>query len=124
MLRKCIKGAHRKHRLNFHFFRITKDVLLQNETFKAEQLKLWYDDKSGLYSAAPRTLSIAAPTDLLSKDRITSLINDAKRDIDKYASDYANGNSDLEKGIKAQHEIALDLYEKDKQGVVELNVGK
>jgi hypothetical protein len=85
---------------------------------------MWYQNRSGLYSAAPRTLALTAPSDLLPKDRITSLIDDARKNIDMYASKYANGNSKLAQGIKAQHQISLDLYEQDKQLPSELNLGK
>ncbi|KAF9443599.1 GMC oxidoreductase [Macrolepiota fuliginosa MF-IS2] len=87
-----------------------------------EQLDLWYKSRSGLYSAAPRTLGLAAAFDLLSKDRVSELVNNARRDIDKYAFQYANGNDALQQGIKAQHEIALDLYDQDQQAPIELNV--
>lgn len=101
---------------------ITKDVLANNETFKAEQLALWEENRTGLYSAAPRAIGLAAPTDLLPKDRISSLLNEARRNLDKYATEFANGNDALREGIKAQHQIALDLYEKDEQIPIELNI--
>jgi hypothetical protein len=40
-----------------------------------------------------------------------------------YASKYANGNSKLAQGIRAQHQISLDLYEQDEQLPSELNLG-
>ncbi|XP_006460556.1 hypothetical protein AGABI2DRAFT_67857 [Agaricus bisporus var. bisporus H97] len=39
-----------------------------------------------------------------------------------YASKYANGNNKLEQGIKVQHQISLDLYERDEQLPSELNL--
>jgi len=50
-------------------------------------------------------------------------VHDAKRDIQHYARLFSNGNKDLAKGIQAQHEIALKLWEQDKIAPVELNVG-
>ncbi|KAF9443534.1 GMC oxidoreductase [Macrolepiota fuliginosa MF-IS2] len=101
---------------------ITKDALRLNDTFRQEQLDLWYKSRSGLYSAAPRALALAAASDLLSKDRINDLVSNARRDLDKYASEYANGNDALQQGIKAQHEIALDFYDQDQQIPIEFNV--
>ncbi|KAF9444097.1 GMC oxidoreductase [Macrolepiota fuliginosa MF-IS2] len=101
---------------------ITKDILGLNDAFKQEQLDLWYKNRTGLYSAAPRTLGLAATSVLLSKGRINDAVNNAKRDLDKYASQYANGNDALQQGIKAQHVIALSLYAQDQQAPVELNV--
>lgn len=52
-----------------------------------------------------------------------SLLQDAKRDIGHYATLFSNGNENLAKGIQAQHEIALRLWEENKIGPVELNLG-
>ncbi|KXN82647.1 Alcohol dehydrogenase [acceptor] [Leucoagaricus sp. SymC.cos] len=100
---------------------ITKDVLRSNESFRKEQVTLWEESRTGLYSAAPRTIGLAAASDLLSTDHIKQLLNDARRDLDKYASQFANGNEALQNGIKAQHQSALDLYDQDEQIPVELN---
>ncbi|KAF9445548.1 GMC oxidoreductase [Macrolepiota fuliginosa MF-IS2] len=101
---------------------VTRDILRLNDTFRQEQLNLWCKSRSGLYSAAPRTLGLAATSDLVSEDRISVLVRNARRDLDKYASEYANGNGALQQGIKAQHEITLDFYDQDQQLPIELNV--
>lgn len=116
--------SHRNVSSDIIHFRLTKDVLHQNQAFADEQLDMWHQNRSGLYSAAPRTLALTVPSDLLPKDRITDLINNARNNIDVYASKYANGNSKLEQGIKVQHQISLDLYERDEQLPSELNLGK
>ncbi|KAJ3566881.1 hypothetical protein NP233_g6722 [Leucocoprinus birnbaumii] len=101
---------------------ITKDVLASNGNFQQEQLALWEKNRTGLYSAAPRTIGLAGTTDLLPRDRITPLLTEARRDLDRYATEFANGNDALRKGIKAQHQIVLSLYEKDHEIPIELNV--
>lgn len=111
------------HFLYSSLFRITKDALKVNESFMKDQLDLWNGDRTGFYSAAPRTLGLASASDLLSKEVITNLVDGAKRDIDRYATEFANGNSQLQQGIRAQHQIALDFYESDHQLPVEFNIG-
>ncbi|TFK22633.1 alcohol oxidase [Coprinopsis marcescibilis] len=100
----------------------TKDVLLQNSTFSDEQVALWNANRTGFYSAAPRTLSIVAPSTVLNSTQISSLVSRAKKNLQHYATIYSNGNQDLQKGIVAQHQIMLDLYEKDQSGLLEINV--
>ncbi|KAJ7208131.1 alcohol oxidase [Mycena rebaudengoi] len=88
---------------------LTKDVLLLNLTFAAEQRTLWFKNRTGLYSAAPRSLSIAAPSDTFTKSQMAALIAEAQSDCNlvNYAEQFSNGNPALAKGIAAQHRLAL-----------------
>ncbi|EJD35577.1 alcohol oxidase [Auricularia subglabra TFB-10046 SS5] len=100
---------------------ITKDVLAANPAFAEQQLALWHKNRTGLYSAAPRSLSLAAPSDLFDTNKLKSLLDNARRNLNDYASQFSNGNTALAKGIAAQHNIALDLYASNKQLPMELN---
>lgn len=69
-------------------------------------------------SAAPRTLGLAAASNLLPKDCITELINEAGQDIEQHAAQFANGNSALQKGIEVQHGMVLESCERDEAAQV------
>jgi len=77
----------------------------------------------GVLSACPRSLGLAAASDLFAESQLTSLLQDAKSNVEHYATLFSNGNPDLAKGIQAQHEIALRIWEQDKIAPVEMNVG-
>jgi len=68
-------------------------------------------------------LGLAAASDLFSESQLTSLLQDAKSNIEHYAMLFSNGNADLAKGIQTQHEISLRIWEEDKIAPVEMNVG-
>ena len=68
-------------------------------------------------------MGLAAASDLFAESQLTSLLQDAKSNIKHYATLFSNGNKDLAKGIQAQHEIALRIWEEDKIAPVEMNVG-
>ncbi|KAF5371664.1 hypothetical protein D9758_003587 [Tetrapyrgos nigripes] len=101
---------------------LTKDVLNLNPTFAQQQLDQWFENRTGLYSAAPRSLSIAAPSDVFKQSQLNSLLDDAKKNLHSFATQFSNGNPSLAKGIEAQHRIALELYRQDKELPLEINV--
>ncbi|KAF7345195.1 Alcohol oxidase [Mycena sanguinolenta] len=100
---------------------LTKDALLLNPAFAAEQLALWYQNRTGLYSAAPRSLGIAAPSDVFTRAQLNTLIAEAKGNLTKFAVQFSNGNPAFAKGIAAQHNIALSLYKRNKELPLEMN---
>ncbi|KZV82340.1 alcohol oxidase [Exidia glandulosa HHB12029] len=100
---------------------ITKDVLASNPAFAAQQLAQWFHNRTGLYSNAPRSLSLAAPSNLFSAGELTPLLAAARGNLTFFATQFANGNSALAKGIAAQHNAALALYARNKQLLMELN---
>jgi hypothetical protein len=77
----------------------------------------------GFYSAVPRSLGIAAPSDIFSPGQLATLIAQAQSNLTFYAEQYSNGNPALAKGIEAQHQIALALYQRNKQLPLEMNAG-
>ncbi|KAJ8078273.1 hypothetical protein PM082_000479 [Marasmius tenuissimus] len=102
---------------------ITTDILQQNPPFAQEQLNLWNENRTGMYSAAyGRTLGIIPPLKVFEKSALDALVKDARANITAYATRYANGNKGLVKGIEAQHEIALKLFEEDRNGPLEMNL--
>ncbi|KAJ7628048.1 alcohol oxidase [Mycena polygramma] len=100
---------------------LTKDALSLNPAFAAEQLALWYTNRTGLYSAAPRSLSMAAPSNIFTPTQLSALIADAEANLTHFAVQFSNGNPALAKGIAAQHTIALSLYKHDKALPLEIN---
>ncbi|KAJ6582713.1 alcohol oxidase [Mycena vulgaris] len=100
---------------------LTKDALLLNPTFAAEQQALWFKNRTGLYSAVPRSLGIAAPSDIFTPGQLNTLIAQAQANLTHFAEQFSNGNPALAKGIAAQHKIALALYQKDKELPLEMN---
>ncbi|KAJ6486976.1 alcohol oxidase [Mycena sanguinolenta] len=100
---------------------LTKDALLLNPAFAAEQLALWYKNRTGLYSAAPRSLGIAAPSDVFTPAQLNTLIAEAEANLTHFAIQFSNGNAALAKGIAAQHNIALSLYKRNKELPLEMN---
>ncbi|KAF8591679.1 GMC oxidoreductase [Ramaria rubella] len=101
---------------------LTKDQLKLNATFAAEQQALWFQNRTGLLSAAPRSLGIAAPSDIFNATHLRSLLSSARSNLTQTAFQYSNGQPKLAKGIKAQLEMALDLYERGKELPLEMNL--
>ncbi|KAF9257212.1 alcohol oxidase [Marasmius fiardii PR-910] len=102
---------------------VTSDLLVQDPDFAQQQLDLWFKNRTGLYSAATgRTLTIVPPSQIFSDSELENLINEAKTNISRFAREFSNGNADLEKGIEAQHKLALELYASDKAGPLEINL--
>ncbi|KAJ7611468.1 alcohol oxidase [Mycena rosella] len=100
---------------------LTKDALLLNPAFAAEQQALWFKNRTGLYSAIPRSLGIAAPSDVFTPSQLNTLIAQAQANLTQFAEQFSNGNPALAKGIAAQHKIALTLYQMDKELPLEMN---
>ena len=126
--------------LTFFSIRITKDRLHLNQTYAQEQLGLWFanrtgnvfivlqrlsasDISAGAYSAVPRSLGIAAPTDVFNSSQLQLLIDQARRNLNQTAIEYSNGNPKLAKGIEELLKKALELYEKGTELPLELNLG-
>lgn len=101
---------------------LTKDALLLNSAFAAEQQALWFQNRTGLYSANPRSLGIAAPSDVFTPTELKTLLEQAQVNLTRFAEEFSNGNPALAKGIAAQHKIALELYQQDKELPLEMNV--
>ncbi|KAJ7464159.1 alcohol oxidase [Mycena latifolia] len=101
---------------------LTKDALLLNLTFAAEQEALWFKNRTGLYSAVPRSLGIASPSDVFTPDQLKTLLAQAQANLTRLAEQFSNGNPALAKGIAAQHKIALALYQRGKELPLEMNV--
>lgn len=101
---------------------LTKDQLLLNSTFQAEQEALWFKNRTGLYSAVPRSLGIAAPSDIFNASTIKSLVAQARLTQNATAVEFSNGNPDLAEGIAMQLSMALDLYQEDKELLLEMNL--
>ena len=81
------------------------------------------DLSPGILSAVPRSLGIAAPSDVFNSSQLQSLISQGRSTLTQIATEYSNGNPKLAKGIEAQLETALNLYEQDKELPLELNLG-
>ncbi|KAJ6616015.1 alcohol oxidase [Mycena sp. CBHHK59/15] len=100
---------------------LTKDALALNPAFAAEQRALWFTNRTGMYSAVPRSLGIAATSDVFRPGQLDTLIEQAQANLTYFAELFSNGNPALAKGIAAQHKIALALYQTDKGLPLEMN---
>ncbi|KAJ7124169.1 alcohol oxidase [Mycena epipterygia] len=100
---------------------LTKDALLLNPAFAAEQEALWFKNRTGLFSAVPRSLGIAAPSDVFTPSQLSMLIAQAEANLTHFATQFSNGNPALAKGIAAQHKIALALYQQNKELPLEMS---
>ncbi|KAF9256138.1 alcohol oxidase [Marasmius fiardii PR-910] len=102
---------------------ITNDMLTLDPAFAQQQLDLWYKNRTGLYSAgSARTLAIVPPSQIFSDSRLKDLINEARTNLSRFATEFSNGNTDLAKGIEAQHKLVLELYASNKAGPLEINL--
>lgn len=99
-------------------------MLNRNATFLAEQEALWFANRTGLLSAAPRSLGIAAPSDIFSKDQLDSLVTAGRKSLQDDATAFSNGNANLAKGIAKQLDAALTLYSENKELPLEMNLGQ
>ncbi|KAJ7681419.1 hypothetical protein B0H17DRAFT_1205830 [Mycena rosella] len=100
---------------------LTKDALLLNPAFAAKQEALWFKNRTGLYSAVPRSLGIAAPSAVFTPSELNTRIAQAQANLTHFAEQFSNENPALAKGIAAQHKIAPTLYQKDKELPLEMN---
>ncbi|KAF5332978.1 hypothetical protein D9758_018275 [Tetrapyrgos nigripes] len=101
---------------------LTADVLARNPVFAQQQLAQWFENRTGLFSAYAWSLGLAAPSNIFQESELNDLLANAEKNIDFFASQFSNGNTGLAKGIKAQHEIALDLYRRNENLPLELNL--
>ncbi|THU81535.1 hypothetical protein K435DRAFT_936206 [Dendrothele bispora CBS 962.96] len=101
---------------------LTKDALLLNTDFAQQQLDLWFKNRTGLYSAAPRSLGIAAPSDVFEESEFNRLLNQSEESLSRFASEFSNGNPQLAKGIESQYRIALSLYRQNENLPLEMNL--
>ena len=118
---------------------MTRDLLILDESFGTEQRNLWFHNRTGqvsLYpiysilktlfqgvlSCVPRSLGLAAASDLYDQSRLTSVIQDAKTHIQHYSKLFSNGNEQLQKGIETQYKLLLDLWEQDRAAPLEINL--
>ena len=77
-----------------------------------------------MYSAAPRTLSLALPSQLFKDDvELNDLLEKTRKDAKYYAELFSNGNENLARGIEWQYEFALKGLEEDNSAPVEINFG-
>ncbi|KAL0957900.1 hypothetical protein HGRIS_000081 [Hohenbuehelia grisea] len=101
---------------------ITKDVFRLTPQVADEQASLWYQNRTGMFSYAQRSLSLAAPSDVFTSEERESYANYGQAHLSEYARKFSNGNKQLEDGIRAQHALALALVASNKQLLVELNL--
>jgi len=101
---------------------VTRDLLLLNESFKTEQQNLWFHNRTGVLSCVPRSLGLAAASNLYSQSHLTRVIQEAKKDLEHYSNLFSNGNERLQKGIETQHRLLLDLWDHDRAAPVEINI--
>jgi len=101
---------------------VTRDLLLLDPSFAAEQRDLWFNNRTGVLSCVPRSLGLAAASDLYSQSQLTNVIQDAKTNLQHYAKVFSNGNEQLQKGIEMQYTLLLNLWEQNRAAPVEINV--
>jgi choline dehydrogenase-like flavoprotein len=101
---------------------VTRDLLFLDPSFEAEQRNLWFHNRTGVLSCVPRSLSLAAASDLFSQSHLTSVIQHAQTNLQHYAKVFSNGNEQLQKGIEMQHKLLLNLWDQDRAAPVEINV--
>ena len=75
-----------------------------------------------MLSSVPRSLGLTAASGLYGQSQLTSVIRDARINIQHYSKLFSNGNEQLQKGIEAQHKLLLDLWERDRAAPLEINI--
>jgi choline dehydrogenase-like flavoprotein len=76
----------------------------------------------GVLSCVPRSLGLAAASDVYNQSELTSVIQDAKTNIQQYAKIFSNGNEQLQKGIEMQYTLILNLWDQNRAAPLEMNV--
>ena len=76
----------------------------------------------GLLSSVPRSLGLAAASALYDQPQLTSVIQNAKINLQHYSKLFSNGNEQLQKGIETQYKLLLDLWERDRAAPLEINL--
>ncbi|KAJ3515029.1 hypothetical protein NLJ89_g2024 [Agrocybe chaxingu] len=100
---------------------VTRDLLRLDPVFEKDQRDLWYHNRTGVLSAAPRSLGLVAASSLFPSSDLRTILQAARDDIKLYARRFSNGNENLAKGIELQHSLMLDLWVKDRAAPVEIN---
>ena len=75
-----------------------------------------------MLSSVPRSLGLAAASDLYDHSQLTSVIQYAKINIQHYSKLFSNSNKQLQKGIETQYKLLLDLWEQDRAVPLEINL--
>ena len=75
-----------------------------------------------MLSSVPRSLGLAAASDLYSQSQLASVIYDAKIILQHYSKLFSNGNEHLQKGIEKQYKLLLDLWEQHRSTSLEINI--
>ncbi|THU87389.1 alcohol oxidase [Dendrothele bispora CBS 962.96] len=101
---------------------ITNDLLSLDPAFAEQQLNLWFENRTGLYSSASRSLGIAAPSNIFNQSEFKHILKESEEKLDYFATLLSNGNPLLARGIQAQHRLALDLYRSNKNLPLEMNL--
>lgn len=69
---------------------------------------------AGLLTSFPGSLGLPGPSNIFNNTgNLPTLLREAKDNLDHFAHLFANGNPQLEKGIRGQHEIVLRSYADD-----------
>ncbi|GJJ14381.1 hypothetical protein Clacol_008645 [Clathrus columnatus] len=92
---------------------LSKDLLVQNQTFSNEQLALWFENRTG----------ITLPSDVFNTSELQTLLSQANQTLSQTAEEFSNGNPALAKGLLAILEQTLNLYEQDETGTLEISAG-
>lgn len=101
---------------------MTQDLFAE-PSFLAEQKALWFENRTGLLTAIPSSLSIIAPSNLFNESELNALLEQSRANLTETARLFSNGNPDLANGIGAQFNHALSLYSQNKELPLELNLG-
>ena len=75
-----------------------------------------------MLSYVSRSIGLAAASDLYDQSELTSVIQNAKINIQHYSKLFSNGNEQLQKGIEAQYKLLLDLWEQNRAAPLEINL--
>ena len=75
-----------------------------------------------MLSYVPRSLGLAAASDLYDQSQLKSVIQNAKINLEHYSKLFSNGNIQLQKGIETQYKLLLDLWERDRAAPLEINL--
>ena len=84
-------------------------------------MDLWLLNRTGFFSVTLGTISLVAPSDILTKSELDTIVAETRRNLTQTAAEFSNGNPALARGIQAQIEQSLALYESDIQLPLELN---
>ena len=76
----------------------------------------------GVLSSVPRSLGLAAASDLYNRSQLTSAIQNAKINLQHYSKLFSNGNEQLQKGIETQYKLLLNLWEQDRSAPLEISL--